>query len=267
MLPNHDVPDGWPTPKRSARRVISAAFLTLIAAVIALAAVVVALAGEVLPALAFAVGALLIGHVAGMSVATLRQPRPASGPPSMGVTDEGERGIAFPYARMPYYWLTATLGLFVVGAVGFAVVMAVSRTPRGWVLAVVAVLLAAFVTWFLAIVLRLAPGTIVLTPTGIYHRSLVLEHFVPWDAVVDVLAREGRTPWITVKAMPTSGMRERKHTGRLGTFESQFLPFMVARTIWLGANALPAYRALKHFFDNPGERSKLGVLGQPAVDR
>jgi hypothetical protein len=140
--------------------------------------------------------------------------------------------------------------------------MATEGTPRGLVLAVIAVLFAAFVAWFLVIVLRVAPGTIVLSPTGIYHRSLVLEHFVPWDAVVNVLACEGRTPWITVKATPASGMRERRYTGRIGAFESQFLPFMVARTMWLGANALPAYRALRYYFERPAERSKLGNLDQ-----
>jgi hypothetical protein len=262
MLPNHDVPDGWPKPERSARRLFSAAFLTLIAVVIAVAAVVVALGGDARQALGFTVGALLIGHVAGMSISLLRRPRPASGPPRTGITDQGERGIAFPYARMPYYWLCATVGLVVVGAVAFAVVMAIGGSPRGWVLAAVAVLCAAFVVWFLVIVLRLAPGTIVLTPTGIYHRSLVLEHFVPWDAVVDVLAREGRTPWITVKAMSTSGTREHRYTGRVGAFEGQFLPFMVARTMWLGANALPAYRALRYYFERPAERSKLDDLSE-----
>jgi hypothetical protein len=97
----------------------------------------------------------------------------------------------------------------------------------------------------------------------LWAEQLVLEHFVPWDAVVDVLARGGRTPWITVKAMPTSGMRERKHTGRLGAFEAQFLPFMVARTMWLGANALPAYRALRHYFEHPEERIQLSAVDQP----
>jgi hypothetical protein len=257
MLPNQDVPAGWPRPKRSARRVFSAVFLTLTALVIALAAIIVGLAGDVLPALGFAVGALLVGHVAGMSISMLRAPRPASGPPSTGVTDQGEPGIAFPYAWMSYYWLTATLVLIVLGAIGFAIAMAMTNTPRGWVLAAIAVLCAAFIAWFLFTVVRLAPGTIVLTPTGIYHRSLVLEQFVPWDAVVDVVAREGRTPWITVKAMPTSGMRERRHMGRLGAFESQFLPFMVARTMWLGANALPAYRALRHYFEHADERPRL----------
>jgi hypothetical protein len=97
----------------------------------------------------------------------------------------------------------------------------------------------------------------VLTPTSIYHLSLTLERFVPWDVVVDMLAPEGRTPWITVKAMPTSGIREGRHTGRFGAFEAQFLPCLVVRAMRLGANVLgcqilflaaePAYRDRKRW--------------------
>lgn len=106
---------------------------------------------------------------------------------------------------------------------------------------------------------------VVLTPTGVYHRSLALEHFVPWEAVVDVLALEGQTPWITVKAMPASGTRERRYTGRLSP-GAEGLPFMIIRTYWLGANAVPAYRALKQYFEHPGERPKLAGVGD-AADR
>jgi hypothetical protein len=162
--------------------------------------------------------------------------------------------------------LRTCVGLLVLGAAGFAVAMAMSSTMRGWVLAAVAAVCAAFIGWFLTVVLRLAPGVIVLTPTGIYHRSLALEHFVPWDAVVDIVAREGRDPWITVKAMPTSGTRERKHTGRLSAFEGQFLPFMVARTMWLGGNALPAC-ALTSYFQHPtSDRASEPSINPPASD-
>jgi hypothetical protein len=112
--------------------------------------------------------------------------------------------------------------------------------------------------------LRLAPGKIVVTSTGIYHRSLFLEHFVPWAAVVDVLAREAASTWITVKAVPANGTREHRHTGRMGAFEGQALPFMVARAQWLGANALPAYRAIRYYFEHPDQRAELDDLPVPA---
>lgn len=182
-----------------------------------------------------------------------------------GRTDQAETGLAFTYSRWPHYWLTAVLGIFVVGAAASAIVAATAGTTRGWVFATIAATAAVFIGWFVIVTVRLAPGVVVLTSSGIYHRSLVLEHFVPWDTVVDVLAREGPDPWITVKAFPSPGTRERKYLGRLGAFEGQFLPFMVIRTYWLGANAVPAYRALKHYFEHSDQRPRLAdsttVLG------
>jgi hypothetical protein len=70
------------------------------------------------------------------------------------------------------------------------------------VVTAVAAIAAVFIGWIFVIAVRLLPGVIVLTPTGIYHRSLLLEHFVPWDAVVDVLAWENPDPRITVKGIP-----------------------------------------------------------------
>jgi hypothetical protein len=93
---------------------------------------------------------------------------------------------------------------------------------------------------------------------------MLLEHFVPWDAVVDVLARENPDPRITVKAYPSNNARERRYTGRFGAFEGQFLPFLVARAYWLGANALPAYNALDRYFRTPEQRSLLSSATRQA---
>jgi hypothetical protein len=189
----------------------------------------------------------------------MRRPAPSTGQPVAGLTDQDERGLAFAYSRWAYYWLSAVLVTVVFGAVGFAVAFAVAGSAVAWVLAAVFIAIALYLVWFLIVMLRLAPGAVVVTPTGIYHRSLAFEHFVPWEAVVDLVAREGRTPWITVKALPTSGTRERRHTGGLGA-GVQGLPFMIVRAHWLGANAVPAYQALKHYFDNPSERPRLAEI-------
>lgn len=178
----------------------------------------------------FGLAALLVAHVTAIGVTGLWRPRPATGAPTAGVNDQDERGLAFPYASLPYYLLAVTVAIVVVLAAGFAVLMAADGTGTGWALAVVGAAAAAFLDWFLIVLLCLAPGTLVVTPSGIYHRSLVLEHFVPWEAIVDVLAREGTDPWITVKALPMDGTRQRRHTGRLHAFEGQALPFLVAVT-------------------------------------
>lgn len=259
MLPDLTPPPGWPKPARSFGRMLTAGFFGLVTMLMVVVVVAAITTGDLLQAATFGLGAVLLGHLSGVAINMVRRPRPADGPPAIGTTDEGEEGVAFPYSRWPYYWLSVVLGSGGLLVVGFAIVSATKGTLAGWAIAIVAGLFAAFDGWFLVALLRLAPGVVVLTPTGIYHRSLVLEHFVPWDSVVDVLAREGRTPWITVKAMPMTGMRERRHTGRLGAFEAQFLPFMVVRAMWLGANAVPAYRSLRHYFEHPDERSELGL--------
>jgi hypothetical protein len=264
MLPHQDPPEGWPKPSRSATRVLSAAGFCLIT-LISVAVVISALATrDIALALIFALGAVLVGHLAGASLSFLRQRRPATDQPVVGVTDQGEQGLAFSYSRWPYYWLSAVLAVVALFAATFAVAFAAGGTATGWALAAVAAVSGLFIGWFLVLLLRLAPGRIVLTPTGIFHRSLVLDHFVPWEAVVGVQAREGRDPWITVEALPADGTRERRHAGRLGAFETQALPFMIVRTYWLGTNALPAYRALKRYFQHPAERSRLADIGQRA---
>jgi hypothetical protein len=260
MFPHQGPPDGWPKPRRSAMRVLSAAgfsLLTLITAAVVISAIVT---GDHAQAVIFAAGVLLFGHLAGMSISFLRHPRPATDHPVVGVDDRGETGLAFPYARWPYYWLSAVLVLVALFAAGFAILLARGGTAAGWVGSAATVAFAVFVAWFLVVVLRLAPGRIVLTPAGVYHRSLVLEHFVPWDCVVDVLAREGLHPWITVKAIPGTATRERRHTGRLGSLETQALPFLISRAYWLGSHALPAYLALRYYFEKPAERAKLAAI-------
>jgi hypothetical protein len=258
MFPNQqDPPAGWPKAHRSVLRVLSAAgfvVLTLVTASVAVAAVAT---GDVTDAIIFGVGAVVMAHLAGMSINIMQRPRPADHPPVTDVDDRGETGLAFRYAFWPYYWLSVVFVLFTLGALSFAAIVAMRATPAGWVLVALSVAAAALIGWYLVVLLRLAPGKLVLTSTGIYHRSLFLEHFVPWEAVVDVQAREAPSPWITVKALPTNNTRERRHTGRIGGFEGQALPFMIARTQWLGANALPAYQAIKHYFEHPDQRQRL----------
>ena len=254
-----DPPAGWPRAHRSPFRVLSAAGFLILTVITAAVAVT---SGDAVDAIVFGVGAIFLGHLTGMAVNIMQRPRPADHPPVAGTDDRGETGVAFRYAFWPYYWLVSVFALFALGAAAFAVVLAVAGTTTGWILAVLGAAAAVLTGWYLVVVLRLAPGRIVLTPNGIYHRSLFLEHFVPWDAVVDVQARDAPSPWITVKAVPAPGTRELRHTGRIGGFEGQVLPFLVARTQWLGANALPAYQAIKHYFDHPADRPRLTEGGR-----
>jgi hypothetical protein len=250
------VPDGWPAARRSPSLVLTAVLFGLAAAAAAGGAAWAAASGDAAAAVVLLVGALFAAHLAGLSTSLSRRPRAAAGAGQPGVTERGEPGLAFPYAAEPYYWLVAVLVLTALGLIGIGVV-AVAGSPSGWVFAAVCGLLAIFFVWFLVVVLRLAPGRIVLTPEGVFHRSLTFEHFVPWFAVYDVVAEAAEAPMLVVKAHPSDGTRVRRHTGRLGAYESQFLPFVVARAYWLGGNAVPAYQALAYYFRHPDRRADL----------
>ena len=128
MLASHDPPDGWPKPARSAQRVVSVALfgvLTVVALAVTVSAVAVAEVGQ---AVIYGLGALLFGHLTGMSISSLRQPPPSAGQPSIGVTERGERGLAFRYSRWAYYWLSSVLVLTVLVAAGLAVGLAAQAT-------------------------------------------------------------------------------------------------------------------------------------------
>jgi hypothetical protein len=152
------------------------------------------------------------------------------------------------------------LVLVAVGLAGLGA-GALANPPADWPVVVICGLLVAFLVWFLVAALRRAPGRIVLTVDGVVHRSLRFEHFVPWFAVRDVVAQPGTTPLLVVKAFPSDGTRARRWTGRLGAYELQFLPFVVARTYWLGARAVPAYPALGFYLRHAERRTDL----QPPV--
>jgi hypothetical protein len=37
--------------------------------------------------------------------------------------------------------------------------------------------------WFLVTMLRLAPGSLIVSPTGVDHQSLTSTCFIPWHAI------------------------------------------------------------------------------------
>ena len=87
---------------------------------------------------------------------------------------------------------------------------------------------------------------------------MTFEHFVPWFAVQQVEAADTDQPMVVVKAYPSDGTRLRKHFGR-GGYESQFLPFIAVRALWLRGNSAAAYQALNYYFQHADQRSRLGT--------
>lgn len=259
MAMGQDPPAGW--PRAGSRRVSGVVFfgvLTLLCLALTVAAID---AAEIEQLAFFGLGTLLFGHLTGMSISLIRTPRPAIGQPSVGRTDQGERGLGFSYSRAAYYWLAALLVLVAAFFVALAVAMARAGTPVGWVITAVSAAAVIFLLWFLVATLRLVPGTVVVAPTGVYHRSLMFEHFVPWSAIINVHTHGGRVPRIIVEASRSAETRERRYTGPFGA-GIEGLPSMVIRTYWLGANAVPAYLALRYYFERPNERQGLASTGQ-----
>ncbi|GAB1641484.1 hypothetical protein [Krasilnikovia sp. MM14-A1259] len=97
----------------------------------------------------------------------------------------------------------------------------------------------------------------------ISHAALLQFCDMPPEAVTTCWPGKARHPWITVKALPMAGTRQRTYTGRLGG-GAHGLPFMIIRAYWLGVNAVLAYQALKRYFEHPDERPRLAHVGQPA---
>jgi hypothetical protein len=174
-------------------------------------------------------------------------------------------GVTFTYSAWPYYWVTALLVMTELVVLAVTVAAALSGTALGVAKAVVIGVVAMVVGWFLITMLRLAPGKIILSPTGVYHRSLTSTHFIPWHAIVAVSAGWLGTPIIAVKATPSEGTRVRRYMGRFRSGELKFLPIMVVRTIWLATDPTTVYHALSFYCSHPDLRTELGA--PDALDR
>ncbi|GAA3621599.1 hypothetical protein GCM10022223_43120 [Kineosporia mesophila] len=251
-----DPPADWPKPHRSIGRIGSVVLFALLAILFAILTVDEVLHGTLWQVLVWAGGMLLLVHLTGLTVSLMHRPRQASGPPSRGTNDQGEEGLAFPYSRWAYYWLSVVLGACAIGCFGYAVAAVRQVSVAGVVMSLVFASFGLYLLWFLVTMLRTAPGVVVITSAGIYHRSLTFEHFVPWESVTEVAARNHQTPWITVKAFPLEGTRTKNNAGRFSK-GAEGLPFMIIRAYWLGANAVPAYLAVRQYFYSPEQRAEL----------
>ncbi|WP_250002096.1 hypothetical protein [Actinoplanes sp. M2I2] len=248
-------PEGWPRPKRSARLVFAVGYLGLFALGMFAGSAWAVYTDQIGAAVLLLFGGLGFGHLAGLAAGQLRLPQ-GEGRATTGTTDDGEIGLTYTYARAPYYWLITTLALVTLASLGVTALGLLAAETAGWVVAAIAAASAGWLLWLLILVVRLAPGRVVLTPTGVYHRSLTFEHFVPWWAVTEVVADQEAHPVIAVKAYPSEGTRR---SGRFGTYEGRYLPIMVIRSYRLGANTLPAFQALHHYFHNADQRAQLSA--------
>lgn len=220
--------------------------------------------GQLLAGSALTYGAIFMFHTAGLSFVMTQVPSRTQ-PPAVIQLGAGELGVAFRYSYWPYYWLTALL-LLTCGALGvFAASAALGASAASLTAAFLLGLLILAAMALIVTFLRMAPGRLTLTTTGIHHQSLTFRHFVPWYAVYDVEAGWINGPTVIIKALPSEDTKLTRHTGLLGTQEAQLLPFVVVRALWMANSPTALYRTAAFYLANPEKRHELA--SKAAVQR
>lgn len=252
------MPDGWPRPHRSIGRLFGVLVFAVFTLLCVALVVVALLSGAPWRALIWALGAVLMADVTCLVGSLLIRPGQVDPTPVRAMNDRGVSGVAFVYSRWPYLWLSVALGGFVLILAGYTVAALSNDAGAASGLAVVFFGICGYMLWLLVTMWRTAPGMVVLTPDGIYHRALAFEHFVPWESVSRVEACGGRNPWIAVHAQETEGTRTRNLMGRWSKGPEQF-PLMIVRTQWLSSGSVAALRAMVRYHAHPEARAELAA--------
>ncbi|KUL42162.1 hypothetical protein [Actinoplanes awajinensis] len=240
-------PSPWQDYRPSPRLVHAAVGSGFLAAVVLAAGVWSIVLGDTGAALACGVAVLILGHLSGLLLNLWVRPHHAGDRMRITRIDDGTPGLTFTYSGRLYYWYAGFLGLVTLTQISLAF-----RNPA---LALGATLTGAA----LFLLLRHAPGRLALTPDGIYHHGVGTRHFVPWQAVSDILPGEqARIPVIAVPAAAHPETRIRRSV------------FPAARTLtiqvpWLAADPALVLQTLRWYHANPAHRFELSY--QIAVDR
>jgi hypothetical protein len=256
-------PAGWTGHRWPAGLMLSVAFLTLLTGGLAGFAVWAFWSNDITAGILAAFGAIYIGHVVGLTT-RVRVRHRRLGSPAVALSTGPANGVRFGYSAWTYYWLAGLLVLTELVLLAATASLASSGDVLNLAAAILGGGLMVILGWFLVTMLRLAPGQVTLSPTGVFHGSLTFTHFVPWHAVAGVRARWLGIPLLTVDAYPSADTTVRRYMGRLGTGDLKFLPIMVIRLSWL-ASPVPAYHALCFYLAHPDLRVELST--QEGVDR
>lgn len=258
-------PVGWAGGRIPLHILLSKVMLLLAGVGLATGAAWVFLCGELGLGAVLTAAAIYLAHLAGLGWWGTQTTRRISRPPTITSSPDGE-GVRFAYAFWAYYWLTAVLVMTELILLATAIVFALSAT----VLAIVAFAVGAVIGWFLVAMARLAPGEVIISPAGVYHRALNFTHFVPWDAVLGVRARWVKAPFIVVLTAASASTRVHRYMGVLHTGEQVFIPSMAIRTSWLATDPATVYHALAFYHAHPKLRAELATnaaLGRIAAGR
>jgi hypothetical protein len=244
-------PTGWTGQRPSGLVKFGVGYLALMVLVLIAVAVGGFVLGDAATGILVAAAAVYMFHVVGFAASAQWPPRRRQATGTAGTAPDGEPGVRFRYSAWPYYWLIALLLLTVLGLLAMAAIAAATATLAGVVIGVAVAVVAALIAWFLVTVVRLAPGAVILTPSGVWHRSLTFNQFVPWQDITQVMSGRIGVPVIVAEATPAPDIRIRRYTGRFGTRELRYLPSVVVNAYWLGADPTSVYHALSYYQAHP----------------
>jgi hypothetical protein len=248
-------PAEWTGQRRSGLLLFGAVFIGLFTLGTAAAAVRQITRGDPVGAVTLVAITVYFGHLTALSLHSYRGG--ARRNDTTGVRQEPD-GLVFRYASAPIYLLTAFLGMTVVALIVLSIVSAARADTGGYAIAAVTGVLAILLIVFLAVMLRLAPGQVVVGPDGVHHRGLTFTHFVPWSAVTDVAALWAHGPVIFIRTIGSPETVTRNYLGRSTPGPQALSPFDTIIGRWLAADPALLLRTLAHYIVHPADRQELG---------
>lgn len=186
-------PTGWAGRQGSLRFSVAMVGLTLLVLGILALVVSAARSGEPGTAVVFSAGAFYVAHMVAFSVYSRRLRRGAGRAPTLVDVSAGGRSVRFGYSAWPYDLLVAVLVMSGL-VTGLVAVAATTAGVVGVLLAVAFAALAVTVGWFVVMMLRLAPGELVLSPAGIHQRGLTFTLPGAGDGEVELERRIDNLP-------------------------------------------------------------------------
>jgi hypothetical protein len=242
-------PDEWTGQPRSGLLLFGTVFIGLLTLGTAAAAVWQAAEGDVGGTLGLAAITVYFGHLSAFCVHFYRGGRHRDD--TTGVREESQ-GLVFRYASAPTYLLIALVVMTLAAMIAQTVASATRTDVKGYVIAVVGGVLEILLIMFLVVMVRLAPGRVVVGPDGIRHRGLTFEHVVPWSAVAGVTARWRQGPVIVIRTTAAPG--------KARMFGPPALPpVVIISGPWLAGDPALLLRTLAHYTAHPANRPELGT--------
>jgi hypothetical protein len=250
-------PSPWRDYRPSSRLVHAAVGSGFLSVLLLAAGVWSIVLGDAGAALACGMAVLILGHLSGLLLNLWVRPHNTGDRMRITRIDDGTPGLTFTYSRRLYYWYAGFLILLTAALTA----LAVSSPP----LAAGAALTATAVF----VLLRHAPGRLALTPDGVYHHGIWTRHFMPWQAIREVLPGEqAHIPVIALPGVPSPETRIHRSvfpssmTRRSPRAAPDCLTIQVP---WLAADPALVLQTLRWYHANPAHRFELSF--HIAVDR